>query len=582
MAQTNTVTANKRLIHPRFADTTAANSGGAKQAGNVIYLTTKDSLAYRNNANTKWTIVSGGSGADSTTFQTKFRTDTMRTRVDSTLARKANQENHLGVIYNQNSWTSGTLASDFTQSGGITASVVANKIQVSGGAGTYTQVLKLNGGTYLEHWQMAMKVKIGTITGTSYGYGIGVTTSNNYVATTSTIARAAFASSSANINFATNASGSFANVFVTSQTVSQTANDYLLITYRVDIPNTYISIRNMTTGATQVDTVATGYWGGNTSNFTIYSLGGTFTIDSLAVTSTELKYGSDLFIGDSKTQGGYLSNPNKRFVSLLGLFSKSVVNVGAGGDRTSDILNRITQIISLKPKRVFLAIGSNDIRSGVSAATLQANYASIANQLKASGAAVYHLLPFYETSVSQTTQRAWLISTFSADSIIDTYTPMTVGGRLNADNVHPNELGHAAIAEAIIQSGKISDVRFVAPYRYGAISRSSDSIYQEVNGLTTLMYKDTCGYVAKTATYTAAQSDNTIDATSGTFTITLPTAVGIKGKIYTIKNSGAGVITVGTTSSQTIDGSTTYSLATQYKYVTIQSNNANWIVTANN
>ena len=89
-------------------------------------------------------------------------------------------------------------------------------------------------------------------------------------------------------------------------------------------------------------------------------------------------------------------------------------------------------------------------------------------------------------------------------------------------------------------------------------------------------------YVAKTANYTATISDYTIDCTSGTFTVTLPTAVGITGRIYVIKNSGAGAITVATTSSQTIDGSTTYTLGTQYKYVVLQSNNSAWIVTGNN
>jgi hypothetical protein len=43
-----------------------------------------------------------------------------------------------------------------------------------------------------------------------------------------------------------------------------------------------------------------------------------------------------------------------------------------------------------------------------------------------------------------------------------------------------------------------------------------------------------------------------------------------------------GVITVATTGSQTIDGSTTYSLGSQYKYVVVVSNGANWIVVANN
>lgn len=83
-------------------------------------------------------------------------------------------------------------------------------------------------------------------------------------------------------------------------------------------------------------------------------------------------------------------------------------------------------------------------------------------------------------------------------------------------------------------------------------------------------------YIAKTANYTATTSDYFIDCTSGTFTITLPTAVGIIGRIYVVKNSGAGTITLSTTSSQTIDGSTTKTLNVQYIDYMIQSDGANW------
>jgi hypothetical protein len=87
----------------------------------------------------------------------------------------------------------------------------------------------------------------------------------------------------------------------------------------------------------------------------------------------------------------------------------------------------------------------------------------------------------------------------------------------------------------------------------------------------------TVPYVAKTATYTATTDDYTVDGTSGTFTVTLPTAVGATGRVYIVKNSGAGTITVATTSSQTIDGTSTVTLAT--KAVTrVQSNGSNWIV----
>ncbi len=62
---------------------------------------------------------------------------------------------------------------------------------------------------------------------------------------------------------------------------------------------------------------------------------------------------------------------------------------------------------------------------------------------------------------------------------------------------------------------------------------------------------------------------------SGTFTITLPTAVG-NTNLYTIKNVGTGIITIATTSSQTIDGVTTQVLPTQYGSVGIVSDNSNW------
>jgi Pectate lyase superfamily protein len=88
----------------------------------------------------------------------------------------------------------------------------------------------------------------------------------------------------------------------------------------------------------------------------------------------------------------------------------------------------------------------------------------------------------------------------------------------------------------------------------------------------------TLHYVAKTTTYGIAATDYMIDCTSGTFTVTLPTAVSVAGQVYVIKNSGTGVITIATTSSQTIDGVTTQTLGTQYQSITVMSNGANWII----
>lgn len=67
----------------------------------------------------------------------------------------------------------------------------------------------------------------------------------------------------------------------------------------------------------------------------------------------------------------------------------------------------------------------------------------------------------------------------------------------------------------------------------------------------------TTNLVNVSAVHAVAADDSTINCTANSFAVTLPTAVGVTGRIYTIKNSGAGTITVNTTSSQTIDGALT-------------------------
>lgn len=87
-------------------------------------------------------------------------------------------------------------------------------------------------------------------------------------------------------------------------------------------------------------------------------------------------------------------------------------------------------------------------------------------------------------------------------------------------------------------------------------------------------------YVAKTALYTLTAADYTVEVTSGTHTQTLPTAVGIAGRVYVITNSGSGTVTVGTTSSQTfvnVTATPTTLTLNQFSTVMVQSNGANWL-----
>jgi hypothetical protein len=74
----------------------------------------------------------------------------------------------------------------------------------------------------------------------------------------------------------------------------------------------------------------------------------------------------------------------------------------------------------------------------------------------------------------------------------------------------------------------------------------------------------------------ATASTDYVYLVAGAHTITLPTAVGNTNR-YTIKNNHSANITVDTTSSQTIDGTTTISIAPE-DAVDIISNNSNWYI----
>jgi hypothetical protein len=88
--------------------------------------------------------------------------------------------------------------------------------------------------------------------------------------------------------------------------------------------------------------------------------------------------------------------------------------------------------------------------------------------------------------------------------------------------------------------------------------------------------------VTKSAAYTLTTTDFTVlaNASTAAFTLTLPTAVNASGQVYVIKktDSSANAVTISTTSAQTIDNLSSYSLGYQYQGVVLQSNNSNWSI----
>jgi len=109
-----------------------------------------------------------------------------------------------------------------------------------------------------------------------------------------------------------------------------------------------------------------------------------------------------------------------------------------------------------------------------------------------------------------------------------------------------------------------------------------EEIFRMVGATEPFMQLTSLGYGVKTVTaaYTAAY-DAVIrcDASAGAFTVSLPTASGIKGKAYLIKkvDSSANAVTIDPYGTETIDGAATVTLASQYDSVIVVSDGTNWM-----
>jgi hypothetical protein len=81
--------------------------------------------------------------------------------------------------------------------------------------------------------------------------------------------------------------------------------------------------------------------------------------------------------------------------------------------------------------------------------------------------------------------------------------------------------------------------------------------------------------------YTATTSDYMIDVTGGTFNVTLPSAVGIQGRLLVVKNNGGGAVTVQPVLGQNIDDKP-FVILGETNTIQLASNGSNWITISYN
>ena len=109
------------------------------------------------------------------------------------------------------------------------------------------------------------------------------------------------------------------------------------------------------------------------------------------------------------------------------------------------------------------------------------------------------------------------------------------------------------------------------------IGTTSPNSTLDVRGSFSLSYR------SFTTSTTASSTDNILAFTgTSAATLTLPDATTCTGRSYSVKNASTTVptplLTIATSSSQTIDGNTSWLLETAKKIITVVSDGSNWII----
>jgi hypothetical protein len=119
----------------------------------------------------------------------------------------------------------------------------------------------------------------------------------------------------------------------------------------------------------------------------------------------------------------------------------------------------------------------------------------------------------------------------------------------------------------------------VTPTMSGLLETADLKVLTYNSGTGAIGYKpDADNAIASLNTSTVLDATYGSVLVSGTTTITLPTATGIMGKKYIIKNIGTNVVTIATTGGQTIDGASSRTIGVQWQGLILQSDGSNWFI----
>jgi DNA-binding transcriptional MerR regulator len=150
---------------------------------------------------------------------------------------------------------------------------------------------------------------------------------------------------------------------------------------------------------------------------------------------------------------------------------------------------------------------------------------------------------------------------------------MSYDASLNADIINNAGAGNIYIRPG--NGARGTGLTLLSGGNVGIGTTTPNSLLQVAGAISTAITNKTAAY-----TVTASDSVLTGDASTASFTFTLPTASGIAGRKYTFvkTDSSANTVTIAGNGTETINGATTKVLSTQWARCEIVSNGTNWII----
>jgi lysophospholipase L1-like esterase len=159
--------------------------------------------------------------------------------------------------------------------------------------------------------------------------------------------------------------------------------------------------------------------------------------------------------GDSITFGQSATSEELRWANII---KGNNLVMGGGADTSASVLARLPEIIKIKPRRVLLMIGGNDILFGLAPSVWQQNLRDIRSQLVAAGIEVVHCLPTPRAGAGTLISFIKSEPKFLTDLKVDTNTTLMNGNSDNiktefdsGDHLHPNNAGMAEVGKIINQ-----------------------------------------------------------------------------------------------------------------------------------